>query len=109
MSYRFQRQPIAGESYVRCSQIIVDNPLAGPPRVTYAQETIVGTDAGQVLHIPMQPVAQAFDPAVLIAVLDPGTGEPTGETITQDRIYALIYSAYLAAVTAAEAQPEETA
>ena len=109
MGYRLHRQPIAGESYVRCSQVVIDNPLSGPPRVTYAQETIVGTGTGQVLHIPMQPVAQAFDPAALIAVLDPGTGEPTGETITQGRIYALIYSAYLAAVTAAEAQPEETA
>ncbi|SNS86444.1 hypothetical protein SAMN05421763_103262 [[Luteovulum] sphaeroides subsp. megalophilum] len=107
MGYRFQRQPIAGESYVRCSQVVIDNPLSGPPRVTYAQETIVGTGTGQVLHIPMQPVGRSFEPGVEIAVLDPETGEPTGETITQSRMYALIYSAYLAAVTAAEAQPEE--
>lgn len=63
----------------------------------FSQETIVGTDAGSVLRIPTQPLAMPFDPAASIAVINPETGEPTGDVVTQADVYAIIFSAYLAA------------
>uniref|UniRef100_A4WS55 Uncharacterized protein n=1 Tax=Cereibacter sphaeroides (strain ATCC 17025 / ATH 2.4.3) TaxID=349102 RepID=A4WS55_CERS5 len=110
MGYKLHHQPIAGESYRRCHQIIIDNPLDRAPAITFGQETIIGTGAGEVLHVPMAPISLAFDPAVEIPIVDPQTGQPTGATISQAEVYALIYSAYIAAAEGGAApSTEETA
>lgn len=109
MSFKLNRQPIAGESYVRCNQVIIDNPLGGTPAVSFGQETIIGTAAGQVLHLPMAPLPLTFNAEGEIAVIDPVTGEPTGRAVTQAEVYALIYSAYLAAAAPAPVQVIEDA
>lgn len=96
MGYKLNHQPIAGEIHTRCRQVIIDNPYGKAPAVTYHQEKIVGTDGGQVMHMPMSPLPMTFDPAVEIPIIDPETGEDTGATMTQSEIYTLIYSAYLA-------------
>lgn len=101
MGYKLNQTPIAGEGYNRCFQVIIDNPLVGDPTVTFSQEMIVGTDAGSVLHIPIQSLPLRFDPAAQIAVINPQTGEPTGQTVTQAEVYALIFSAYIAAANPA--------
>lgn len=108
MGYKLHHQPVAGESYRRCHQIIIDNPLGRPPEITFGQETIICTGAGEALHVPMLPARMAFDPAAAIPVLDPQTGQPTGATITQAQVYALIYSAYIAATEETAATAEET-
>jgi hypothetical protein len=100
MSYKHNLQPMTGESFVRCNQIVVDNRLNKTLAITFSQETIVGGPDGAVLHIPMSPVPMAFDPAATIPIINPETGEDTGQTATQAEVYALIYSAYLATVTA---------
>lgn len=97
MGYKLNQTPVAGESYRRCFQVVIDNPLVGNPTVMFSQETIVGTDAGSVLRIHIQPLPLAFDPTAEIAVIDPETGEPTGDVVTQADVYALIFSAYIAA------------
>lgn len=95
MGFKLDHQPIAGEAYRRCSQIIIDNPHGGVPTVTFGQETIIGAPSGS-LHVPMSPMQMAFDPAARIPVIDPETGEPTGDEITQADLYGLLYSAYFA-------------
>lgn len=97
MGYKLNQTPVAGESYRRCFQVVIDNPLVGSPTVMFSQETILGTDAGSVLHMPIQPLPLAFDPTAEIAVIDPETGEPTGAVVTQADVYTLIFSAYIAA------------
>lgn len=98
MSYKLNQTPIAGEAYTRCNQVIIDNPLGKSPTVMFGQETIVGMDNGSVLHLPIQPVPLPFDPGAVIAVINPETGEFTGQTVTQADVYALIFSAYFAAI-----------
>lgn len=107
MSFKLNSTSVAGESYRRCNQVVIDNPLGGAPAVTFGQEAIIGTGSGQVAHIPLQPIQMAFDPSGTIAIINPQTGDPTGETSTFGEIYALIYSAYLAAAAPAPEQPIE--
>lgn len=97
MGYKLNETPVSGESYRRCFQVVIDNPLIGNPAVTFAQETIIGTDGGSALHIPLPPLPLAFDPTAEIPVVNPETGQPTGTVVTQGEVYALIFSAYLAA------------
>ena len=107
MSFKLNYTPIAGEAYRRCNQMIIDNPLNGFPSVAFGQETIIGAGSGQVAHIPLQPIQMPFDPAGVIPIINPQTGRPTGGTISHGEIYALIYSAYLAAASPALEEPTE--
>lgn len=96
MSYKLDQTPISGESFTRCPQVIIDNRLGAMPVVTFHQERVVGTSDGQVMKMPMQPLPMTFDPAAVIPIIDPATGQDTGQTITQGEVYALVYSAYFA-------------
>ena len=106
MTYKLNRSPVVGESYTRCMQVIIDNRLGRAPEITFGQETVIGTGT-DALHVPMAPIGLAFDPAAQIAVIDPDTGEPTGAMVTQAEVYALVYSAYIAAATPAPGPTEE--
>lgn len=97
MTYQFNQQSGAADSYVRCPQIVIDNRLGGTPAITFAQETIITAPSGQVTHVPMQPIPLVFDPTKVIDIIDPTTGQPTGATATMTDVYNLIYSAYMLA------------
>lgn len=100
MTYKLDQKPITGESYIRCPQVVIDNRLGAAPRVTFDRESVLGVEGGAVMRQPMSPRVMTFDPSVEVPVLNPETGEPTGQTITHGEIYALIYSAFVAAETA---------
>lgn len=105
MSFKLDHYPVAGESYRRCNQVIIDNPYDGAPSITFAQETIFGA-GGAVSHMPMQGIRVAFDPAATIPVINPETGQPTGQTITHAALYAMIYSAFIASIAPAPTAEE---
>lgn len=105
MSFKLNLQPLSGESYARCHQVVVDNRLGAQPRITFAQERIAEVGS-QTLHVPLPPATMDFDPGAIIPLLDPDTGEPTGASMTQAEAYVLLYSAYVAAATASP-EPEE--
>lgn len=98
MSFRLHQGAISGEAYTRCQQVVIDNPLGGAPAVTFHQERIITAD-GQPIRRPVASAMLAFDASAEIAVINPETGAATGETVTQGELYALVYSAYIAAVS----------
>lgn len=99
MSYKLDQKPVAGESYIRCPQVVIDNRLGHAPTIAFSRERIIGLADGVTVTQPMSPREVAFDPAAAVPVLDPETGEPTGKTVTQGDLYALIYSVFVAAET----------
>lgn len=99
MSYKLDQKPVAGESYIRCPQVVIDNRLGHAPTIAFSRERIIGLADGVTVTQPMSPREVAFDPAAVVPVLDPETGEPTGQTVTQGYLYALIYSVFVAAET----------
>ena len=103
MTYKLDQAPLAGESYRRCNQVVIDNPLGGAPTVTFGQETIIGTGGGHTAHIPLSPLPMAFSAGGVVPIVNPATGEATGASVSHAEIYALIYSAYLAAANSAPA------
>ncbi len=78
---------------------------AAPP-ASVSLATLAG---GAELRTPAPGMALPFDPAKTIALRDPATGEPTGQTVTYAEAYALLYSAYLSAAAERDAaqQPAE--
>lgn len=100
MSYKLNQAPVAGESFIRCPQVIIDNRMGAAPTVTFHRERIVGLEGSDPIRQPLSPLPLPFDPTASVPVLDPNTGEPTGATITQGELYALVYSVFVAAETA---------
>jgi len=107
MSYKLNQQPLAGESYTRCNQIVIDNKLDRVPAVEYHQELVFADQAGVVSKMPIGHVPTDFDPIAEIPLINPETGEFTGAIITQAELMVFIYSAYIAAVAPKPAEEEQ--
>lgn len=100
MSYRLDQMPVAGEAYIRCPQVVIDNRLGRNPTVVFHRERVIGFGGSAAVTQAMSPRELAFDPAASVPILNPETGEPTGQSITQGELYTLIYSVFVAAETA---------
>lgn len=107
MSYKLHHKPLAGESYMRCYQIVIDNRLGQPPEVVYSQERVIADHGGAVSRHPTGTLRHHYDPAATIPVINPETGEPTGESVTQQQLMVLVYSAYINAATPENEEPDE--
>lgn len=95
-----------GTSYVRCREISIRNPLAQQPMATFYEDTVVSIGGKNFL----QEAGGCILPVVMdaeITILDPSTNLPTGEVVTHDRLYQLLYSAYIQ--TALERDAEHAA
>lgn len=99
MAYKLDHTPVSGESYIRCSQVVIDNRLGVQPSVSFDRERVIGLGGGQVIRQPLSPVVLEFSSEGSVDVIDPETGEATGDTISHPQIYALIYSAFISAAT----------
>ncbi|ALO46566.1 hypothetical protein [Pseudohongiella spirulinae] len=96
----YNEQSVTGTEWTRCKRIVISNPLAAQPEIRYDEETVLTTSAGQTLKSAQGYLTVPFDPSAVIDLYDPATGQPTGQTVTQGEIYALVYSAYLTAANA---------
>ena len=100
MGFKLMHQTMAGEQFVRCLQVVIDNRAALPaPVVTFHQERVVQESGGALLRAPLSPATLRFDPAAKIPVIDPDTGEATGDVVTHADVFKLVYSAYVASIT----------
>jgi hypothetical protein len=72
----------------------INNPRTGLPSVRFYEDRVVQLGDIDVVT----PCSQLFveaDQSKMIAIIDPTTGSPTGQTMAQGAIYVLLYSAYL--------------
>ena len=100
----YKETTIAGTSWVRCSTVIIQNDLGETPTVVFTEQKIINLDGAQQIVQPMGAVRLGFDPAATLALVDPATNLPTGETITHAEAYRILYSAYLQAAMARDAE-----
>lgn len=102
----FKETTIAGTSWTRCIAVTITNPLPGKGPV----QSITGIEQGPtaffqdetVLSVPNGIVTTsgashsvAYDPEAQIQLLDPNTGLDTGESITQKKLYEILFSLYI--------------
>lgn len=99
----YRETTIAGTQYQRCHQVLIHNPLNGQAIIEMFEE-VVATFGNAAYSKPSDGLRFAFDPAESIPLLDPTTGDSTGQTMTQEQIYRAIYSLYIAKATARDAE-----
>jgi hypothetical protein len=110
----YKQSDITGTSWIRCRAVTINNPLPGKgqinivtgqpigPNCVFLEETALAT-ATETLTFDSGGCQTTYVPDNIITLLDPTTGNPTGETVTQEKLYQILYSLYLATATARDA------
>lgn len=91
---------IAGSKWRRCVGVNIRNPYNATPVIQLLEETVMVVDGVGPIVTASAMYSTPFDPNADIALYDPDTGEPTGDTVKQSMAYEILYSLYrqLAAV-----------
>lgn len=104
----YKEADISGKSWIRCANIVIENPHAStglPVYATFREEVVLDLGNGDYSITPyIRPVMSgpvprrtlwvSIDPATTFDLYDPVTGQKTGTTMTHAELYAIMYSAY---------------
>lgn len=103
MTANYRETTTLGTTWTRCTRVVVNNDLDEPPYVLFFEQQVFNLGGQQMLK-DSGALRQAFDPDAVIPIINPQTGEATGATVTQAEAYAVLYSAYLQAAMARDAE-----
>ena len=104
MNYR--EQTSTGIEWRRCNQVHIYNPLDGEKTCRFDEEDVVSVSDRTVIAQDGY-ITTKFDPAVDFQLLDPDTGEPTGQSMTHGALYQALYSLYMQTALARDAATPE--
>lgn len=91
----YQETSVAGTMWRRAKMINIWNPLDGAPRVCFTEEDVVKLADGKVITSGDSTFINAnYEAAKSFNIIDPITGQPTGQAMTQEQLYGLVYSLY---------------
>jgi len=87
----YQHTPVTGLEYTRAYAIEINNRYGGAPSITFHLEvlTVLGD---RTLSRGLPAVSCVFNPEGVIPLLNPADGEPTGESVTHDALYQILFS-----------------
>lgn len=83
-----------GKSWTRCAGVTIANPAVGQPTIVFSESTVVEIGPLKVEQ-PAGVLAGVFAPTATIGLRNPETGELTGDTVTQQHLYQVLYSLYM--------------
>lgn len=92
----YKQSSSVGTSWQRACRVVIDNPLGGTPVANIVEEEVVSL-GGKTITTPCSNLYVDFDPAAEIALIDPETGMPTGETRSHVDLYVMLHSLYIQA------------
>lgn len=108
MTNLYRPGQITGQSYMRTNRIEITNKAAHlPPSVVFHEERVIEGPNGVMTRIPEGQCHLEYDPAAEIPLLNPLTGEASGQMLTMDELHAIVYSVYLYAAKARDAAQED--
>ena len=82
-----------GDVRRRAWRIGAENPLGGLPTITFHEEEIIKLSDGSERPLGRtRDLSVAYAPGTSLPLLNPITGEPTGQTISHDVVFAALYS-----------------
>lgn len=100
----YRESTISGTQYVRCAGIEVVNHYGKLPRVIFREERVRVFGEDDVVRESVGQIEMPYDGSRTIPLVNPATGEPTGQTVTWQDMYVMLYSAYLAEALDRDAQ-----
>lgn len=100
----YKESNIAGTVWQRCHEVKIFNTRGAAPSAEFLEERVIVLEDADEIRQSLGPLKVFFDPARLVPILNPETGEETGHQVTYAEIYAVLYSAYIAAALERDAQ-----
>jgi len=88
----YNESVVSGKSWQRSNRVIIENPYAGIPAITFVEETAVQLGES-VLVNPCGTITEVFDPLKEFPIRSVA-GEFTGETMSHGMLYVIINSLY---------------
>lgn len=95
MATNYNEQSGQGQYWQRCNVAVINNPLDGVADITFHEQSVIRLDNGMTVKQAINACRAQFDAAAVVPVVDPSTGQPTGETFTHGKLYQYIYSLYI--------------
>lgn len=98
MTIKYQNEVVAGDAWLRANRIVVENPLYEIPKIRFVEEKVLEMENGDIHHREMGYLEVKGTPEVAemkIPIIDPTTGEPTGELINYHHFNTILASMYL--------------
>lgn len=94
---------VPNKSWQRCYEIKVNNPATTGRKITFYEELAVEVDGNLIVN-PLTSCATPIEKNNTIPVVDTNTNQPTGETITQEKLIQYLHSFYIQTATNRDAQ-----
>lgn len=90
----YKETSINGNEYQRCAAITIINPVGKNPSISFEEQkiTIIGET---LIETPIGSIVLSFDPAKVIELRNPQTGELLNSSVTFEEVYTILYSAYI--------------
>lgn len=102
----YNETPVVGSTWTRCSSIYISNTYGVTRNITFGEQQLIVIENQPPLVVNTNTsCATQFDATANIEILDPETGDPTGQTVTQQELYNILYSLYIATAKARDNQP----
>lgn len=98
----YRETAASGTQWQRCAAIVITNPYGGTPSIRMDEETIAMM-GGEKFIKSVGCIESQFNPAEIIPLINPETGEALGQTMTFMEMYVALHSLYLAKATARDA------
>jgi hypothetical protein len=92
-----------GTAWTRCNAITISNRIEGSkmfaleptPTAHFYEERVVSVEGAGNVCADIGRISKPFNPTDTITLLDPATGEATGETVTHGALYGILFSLYM--------------
>ena len=107
----YKQTDVVGVAWTRCRAVTIVNPLKGKGAINplngqeqgpmaFFQEEEVLSIPNNIITTDKGAISKDYVPTDTIPLLDPATGNPTGESVTQAQLYQILYSLYIQTATA---------
>lgn len=90
----YNQQTGQGESWQRCYEVVIDNPLNAAAQITFKEEMVVQIGENTFTK-PITACRSSFDSEAEVPLLNPETGLATGPSFTHQELYQYLYSLYI--------------
>lgn len=91
----YNESAISGARWTRCRDIHIRNPYLGTPHIIFGEEDIISIE-NTCTHIARnQEIHADFEQEGSVSLINPTTGELTGNSMSHSEIYAILYSLYI--------------
>lgn len=90
----YKESSTTGTKWRRCETVTIRNTLNTVPCILFVEEDVAQI-ANTVMHNHVGVLVKEFSPTNTIQLLDPSSGEPTGDTLSHGELYTILYSLYI--------------